>query len=531
MYKLLLSWRYLLTRYIALASIISVTLGVATMIVVNSVMFGFTTELEQRAHGILSDVIFEASSAGGFPDPEAHMEKIRQVAGDMIDGMTPTVVIPAMLSFRVGNSYHTRPVEMVGIDAATQGDVSEMAEFLQHPANRESFDFELRQSGYDDHNYQAGEKAVLRPELREAGWEYRRSYFAEMEKYWRRMEELNADRGATIDSPTEEGESVAEEDNRGIPTNPFAAAGAEQEQVFDPAKEQHAGVILGIGLTAYGRREIEDEESGQTHFEEGMHVIPGDDVTLTFPNADTPPEGVSDKFTVVDLYESKMVEYDSKLVFVPLSKLQELRGMYEPETGRRWVSQILIKSKPGTDLNQLRDQLREAFPPEYYIIETWRDRQETLLSAIFTEVAILNVLLFLIIAVAGFGILAIFFMIVVEKTRDIGILKSLGAGGSGIMQIFLTYSLSLGLFGSGIGLILGLLFVHYINEIASFLSMILGHNVFDPRIYSFYEIPTIVNPLTITWIVAGAIFIAVAAGVLPALRAARMHPVEALRYE
>ena len=82
------------------------------------------------------------------------------------------------------------------------------------------------------------------------------------------------------------------------------------------------------------------------------------------------------------------------------------------------------------------------------------------------ETAILNVLLFLIIAVAGFGILAIFLMIVVEKTRDIGILKSLGASGRGIMGIFLGYGLSLGLVGSGVGMVLGLLFVRHINEIA-----------------------------------------------------------------
>ena len=82
----------------------------------------------------------------------------------------------------------------------------------------------------------------------------------------------------------------------------------------------------------------------------------------------------------------------------------------------------------------------------------------------------LNVLLFLIIAVAGFGILAIFFMIVVEKTRDIGILKSLGATGRGIMGIFLGYGLWLGIVGAGVGMVLGLVFVVYINEIADLLG-------------------------------------------------------------
>ena len=143
----------------------------------------------------------------------------------------------------------------------------------------------------------------------------------------------------------------------------------------------------------------------------------------------------------------------------------------------------------------------------------------------------LNILLFFIIAVAGFGILAIFFMIVVEKTRDMGILKSLGASSRGILGIFLGYGLSLGVVGAGVGLTIGLLFVRYINQIRDLLEHITGQPVFDPSIYYFYQIPTIIDPFTVFWIMVGALSIAVLASILPALRAARLHPVEALRYE
>ena len=138
-------------------------------------------------------------------------------------------------------------------------------------------------------------------------------------------------------------------------------------------------------------------------------------------------------------------------------------------------------------------------------MQTWRDKQGPLLAAVQMETAILNVLLFLIIAVAGFGILAIFFMIVVEKTRDIGILKSLGASSGGIMGIFLGYGLSLGIVGSGVGLVIGLLFVANINDDRRRVwPWSPATKCSIPSIYYFQQIPTIVEPFTVAWIVAGA---------------------------
>ena len=260
-------------------------------------------------------------------------------------------------------------------------------------------------------------------------------------------------------------------------------------------------------------------------------VLPGDDVKITFPTAGTPPKAVSDTFTIVDFYESKMSEYDSNFVFVPIGALQRMRGMIDPQTGIPSVNSIQIKLKEGADLEAVRNRLRKVFPAELYAVSTWRDKQGPLLSAVDMEMAVLNILLFMIIAVAGFGILAIFFMIVVEKTRDIGILKSLGASASGVAGIFLGYGLFLGLVGAGAGLALGLAITWNINGIRAAVEWFTGQRVFDPSIYYFFKIPTIVHPGTIAWIMAGAVAIAVASSVLPALRAARLHPVEALRHE
>ena len=517
MYKLFLCWRYLLTRYIALASVVSVMLGVATMIVVNAIMLGFTSEMKDRIHGILADVIFQTYDENkGFPDYEWHRAEIFRVAGDLIEELTPTVITLGMLTYQIPGTDHMASfqVDIVGVDVLTQGKVSKIAEYLQHPANRDRLSFDLREDGYDVQG--SGRDGPIREQMRHAGWEQRRWRAAQLR--WQR--ELNAQQNPPV---------PAFQNEEGGPVDPFAGLTRSDMPLFDLATEQHAGVIVGIGAALWRRASEPCPETGRTVVIDHLNLIPGDDITLFFPTTDMPPRFQGDSFTVVDLYESKMVDYDRRLVFVPIDRLQRLRGMFDAPTGTFTITQILIKAKPGVDINVLRDRLQDAFPPQIYSIKTWRDDQETMLNAIHTELAMLNVLLFLIFMVAGFGILAIFYMIVVEKQKDIGILKALGASGGGIMQIFLYYSLLLGTIGAALGLGLGLLMVEYIREIAYVLSFILQREVFSPEMYSFYEIPTIVDIPTVIGIISGAIFIAVSAGVLPALRAARVHPVETLR--
>ncbi len=125
--------------------------------------------------------------------------------------------------------------------------------------------------------------------------------------------------------------------------------------------------------------------------------------------------------------------------------------MIDPSTGIGNVTAIQIRLKPGVDGDAICRKLRRRFRRNSTACKPGATSKAPCLAAVQMETAILNVLLFMIIAVAGFGILAIFYMIVVEKTRDIGILKSLGASGGGIMGIFLAYGLSLGIVGSGVG--------------------------------------------------------------------------------
>jgi len=330
-----------------------------------------------------------------------------------------------------------------------------------------------------------------------------------------------------VNEPATTAQSEGALDTQEAPTfhdDPFQHQGSTP--AVDPAQPLDCRLYVAKGLVSYP---FEDKKNGVMRTM--MMVQPGNDVKLSTVTAGRPPNPVHFNGTIVDIFHSGMSEYDSSLVFCNLEYLQKVRGMIEPTSGVKSITSIQIRLKDFNDADEVVQNLRSVFHPSVYTVQTWERKQGPLLAAIEVESAILNVLLFLIITVAGFGILAIFFMIVVEKTRDIGILKSLGASSSGVMSIFICYGLALGIVGSGVGVLLGLLFVHYINEIEGVITWIRGNKVFDERIYYFPEIPTSVHFGMVFWVAFGAMLIAVLASVLPARRAARLHPVEALRSE
>src|SRR5579872_5952296 len=131
MYKAFLSLRYLRTRYIALASIVSVMLGVATMIVVNSVMKGFTSEMRNRIQGLLSDIVVETNSLDGQENARRHFEIIRSIAGDKIAGMTATVEVWGLMSFPLHGQYLVRPITLIGIEPESKATVGPLQEYLE----------------------------------------------------------------------------------------------------------------------------------------------------------------------------------------------------------------------------------------------------------------------------------------------------------------------------------------------------------------------------------------------------------------
>ena len=498
MYRFILCQRYLRTRYIALASIISVTLGVATMIVVNSVMAGFGTEMRNRIQGILSDVIVSTRSMNGEFDPEGQKELVRQLVGKYISGVTAVIEIPGMLSYKYGGEYIPHPITLVAIDPASKSEVGPLGDYLM--------------------SYQSqSENNVTRPAERSkdvpVGWELTTA--AKAERIHRELIQKKRMGHAP---------QVADNDNDDF----FQANAQAVEPTTEPGEPLDARLFIGIGMAQFTQTDPETQQLKTYEM-----IKPGDDVKISTIKAGT-PDPVHFSATVVDTFKTGMSEYDSSLVYCNLEYLQRARNMIQKNPDGTEVggfTSLQIKLKDYKDAPKVIDILRGSFPGERYIVKTWEQQQGPLLAAVDVESSILNILLFLIITVAGFGILAIFFMIVVEKTRDIGILKALGASSSGVMSIFLSYGLLLGIVGSGAGVVFGLLFVHYINQIEALVTFVTGREVFPEKIYYFKDIPTHVEPFTVIWVSLGAIMIAVLASVLPARRAAQLRPVQALRYE
>ena len=465
MYKYLLCWRYLRTRYIALASIVSVMLGVATMIVVNAVMAGFAEKMRDRLHGVLADIEVGSIGFDGFHNPDEVMAAVRELAGDDVVAMAPVIETYGILSIPYGDQMIPRQVQIFGVRAGERSRTGDFARFVRDERGR-----------------------PIRPTFEVSPALRARAPIGRMLR----------------ETP---------------PDDPFFPAVERQahEEVPD------FGVILGHALAT----------QHQGHGRPDIVLAPlGAKVMLTFPSIGRPPKGQSDAFAVTGHFKSEMSEYDSTHVYVPLERLQFLRSQEQGPAAA--VNLIQLRCRPGVDLDRLATKLERGLWKKWplrFHVQTWEQKQGPLLAAVAIEQSILNILLFFIIAVAGFGILAIFSMIVVEKTRDIGVLKALGASTAGVRGIFLGYGLSLGLVGSGVGMAIGLGFVWKINAIETWLSRLTGQRVFNPDIYYFDGIPTLVQPATVAWIVGGALLIAVAASVWPAQRAARLHPVQALRFE
>jgi lipoprotein-releasing system permease protein len=231
-----------------------------------------------------------------------------------------------------------------------------------------------------------------------------------------------------------------------------------------------------------------------------------------------------DDFTVTGIFDVGYNEYNANVIVTSLEKAQELYRLDDSVHG------VFVVLHDPLKVHEAARDLEAVLGDDYGFV-LWTEEHSALLNAILVEKNVMFYLLFFIMIVAAFGIMNSLITFVVQKTREIGMLKALGATRAQVVWLFLSQSLIVGVVGVISGFGLGMLAVHYRNEFLEFLRKTTKFELFPAKIYNFIELPAVIDSSDITLICGSAVLICLLAGLLPALIASRLQPVEALRHE
>ena len=228
-------------------------------------------------------------------------------------------------------------------------------------------------------------------------------------------------------------------------------------------------------------------------------------------------------FFVSSIFESGMVEFDNNIAFINLKTLEEFFNLQRKD---RNLEIYLINPQ---NIENQKKIVQKNFPNEF--VYTWSDMNSSLFSALKVERNVMFIILSLIIVVAAFNIISGLTILVKNKTREIAILKSIGVLNKSIVKIFFLIGVIIGTSATIFGIILGVTFSIYVENLRQFLSTVFNISLFPEEIYFLSTMPSEISPLSISIIAFSSILITIIVSIFPALKAAKLDPIKSLKYE
>jgi lipoprotein-releasing system permease protein len=291
---------------------------------------------------------------------------------------------------------------------------------------------------------------------------------------------------------------------------------------IDPEKEPEVTSVV-----AYIEKAADDELKGKTvilgsELMKNENISMGEEIEIMVPYSTVDMEKT--KFKVIGSFTSGRYDYDAHLAVVDLGTARGLFRMGNKVTG------VGLRVKNGMEVSGIKHKLQSmlGYP---YIVKSWMDLDRNLVMALALEKKMMFIILALIVIVACFNISSSLIMMVMEKTRDIGILKAIGANKWGIRCVFFLEGAIIGSIGILLGGAAGIFIAKRVNSVASFIEKMMGIEIFPNDVYYFTKIPVNISPADVSSVIAMAMLLTVAAGIYPAWKASRLDPVEAIRYE
>ncbi len=260
---------------------------------------------------------------------------------------------------------------------------------------------------------------------------------------------------------------------------------------------------------------------------EKLGLSVGSDIRIITPDGDVTPFGVNPRvkaYKVTAIFSVGMSEYDSIFIFMPLKEAQAFFNL-----GNK-VQSLEVFLNNADEVSQISPEVEKAVGRQVYSVD-WRSRNQAFFSALQVERNVMFFILSLIVLVAALNIISGLIMLVKDKGHDIAILRTMGARQSSIMRIFIMTGMVIGVLGTILGLLLGVLTCANIGHIQDFVSWLFNVDVFNPQLYFLAKLPAKLEWGETALVVFMALFLSFLATIIPAWRAAKLDPVQALRYE